>query len=77
MVYLQNDGLITGLCHCLCTFAKVVPEVERSEYLGASLELLYNMLPQENSKEAAMILEVLGVPDHVVDLENDMNQMNL
>jgi hypothetical protein len=50
--------------------------VERAENLGACLETIYNMLP-DKSKESSMILEVLGVSDHVKDLENDMNQLNV
>ncbi|XP_053394864.1 codanin-1-like [Mercenaria mercenaria] len=73
----QNEELLLGLCHCLCSLVKEVPEFERAETLGACLEVLYNRLPGEKSKEATMILEVLGVSDHVKDLENDMNQLNI
>ena len=74
---LQDEDTLYRLCHCLCKFASEVPEIERAESLGTCLEMLYNMFPDGKSKESTMILEVLGVAQHVKDLENDMNQLNV
>jgi len=52
------------LCHCLCALAGQMTEVDRAECLGTCLQLLYNRLPNEQSPEASLILETLGVTNN-------------
>ena len=55
---------MTRLVHCLCEFAASLSEDERTEYLGTSLQLLYNSLPEEDSRDATLILDTLGVTNN-------------
>ncbi|XP_052767400.1 codanin-1-like [Mya arenaria] len=56
---IKEKELITRLVHCLCEVGQSMSDTERAEILGTSLQLLYNMLP-EDCDEALLILKALG-----------------